>query len=279
MNNRTILILLTVAFICSACQRDKGSESIKPSAEGVSVVKKAVLVEEFTGQNCGACPRGAAAIHEAVSDFGDKVAIVAHHVGYYEDDFTLVGSRHLVKLYDIIGAPSCMLDRTDIGKDDLAFVSWVLTKKDIEKQLLEPSYVSLMLNTSYDDATKELNVDVSGELLKELPNARLVVYITQDKIVARQYNGGDDYIHPYVLRAVLSDSDVYGDKFDVTSGKFTKTYTYTVPEAISGVKNVPFATNVNDMYVVAFVYDFVSKKRVDMKKNIVHNTVINKIIK
>ncbi len=278
MNNRFILGFLTVVLLFSACKKDT------PSLEEEAYRRNAVLIEEFTGQGCGNCPIAAKYIKDAMHELGDKAILVAHHVGYYEDDFTLEASRPLISFYENPArsfAPAFMLNRKKIEGDAPVFSVPRMANKIVEqlkKQLMIESGVSIDINTTFDPSTKQLKVDVLGDLHKKLPNAHVVVYITQDKIMAKQagFNSGD-YPHSFVLRAVLS-SNVFGDKIDVAEGKFTKSYTYDLPPSISGVKGVPFATDVDNMYVVAFVADFVSTDEMDINKNIVHDAIMKKII-
>ena len=54
------------------------------------VSRNAILIEEFTGDRCGNCPSGAAAIHKTMKELEEqsKAFIVYHHVGFTEDKFT-----------------------------------------------------------------------------------------------------------------------------------------------------------------------------------------------
>ncbi len=269
-----VVVATTLFVACKPTGETPDSPNVLP--DGDPVKKNAVLVEEFTGTWCPYCPIGAKAIHEAMSGMEDKVILVAQHVG---DEFEISHSRRIASLLRVEGYPYAAINRTKIKGAVPSFNAGTLTKTHLKTQLAVPSYVALDMNTSYDESSKKLTVEVSGELLKQLPDARLNVYVTQDGIVRPQKNGGattSDYRHAFALRKVLS-TDNYGDRFDITRGKFTKKYEYVIPSSITGVTNIALPTDVDNMYVVAFVADFVSRKTVDVNKNIVHNAIQKKI--
>ena len=162
-----------------------------------------------------------------------------------------------------------MLDRTPgiVGKEVLFSTSSV-SKEILDKRLAQPTYVTINLTTSYNEATKEIKVKVEGELFIDYPKARLNVYLVQDGIVAYQNGGGNNYVHRNALRAVLSGG-TWGDA--ITQDKYTKEYTYKLPEKIG-----KFNTDPAKMYIVAFVADAVNTSG-DNTKNVVYNSVIKAI--
>ncbi|MFC2308226.1 MAG: Omp28-related outer membrane protein [Bacteroidota bacterium] len=245
------------------------------------VSRNAILIEEFTGDRCGNCPSGSAAIHKTMKELEEqsKAFIVYHHVGFTEDKFTIAASRPLKFFYGSpqTGAPACMVNRAILNAEEVVIHPAKVTKAMLNKQLAELTYVILDMNVSYTEGSRELKVDVSGELLTELPNAKLNVYLVQDSIIAYQASGGDKYPHRNVVRAALASS-VWGDGLGVVQGKYSKSYTYKIPESIAGVQNKPIPTDIKKMYVVAFVADVNNVK--DYKQvgnNKIHNVAFKKI--
>ena len=245
------------------------------------VSRNAILIEEFTGDRCGYCPDGSAAIHKTMKELEEqsKAFIVYHHVGFNEDKFTIEASRPLKFFYGKpqTSAPACMVNRAILKAKSVVVHPTEVTKAMLNKQLAELTYVTLDMNVSYTEGSRELKVDVSGELLTELPNAKLNVYLVQDSIIAYQASGGDKYPHRNVVRAALASS-VWGDGLGVVQGKYSKSYTYKIPESISGVQNTPIPTDIKKMYVVAFVADVNNVK--DYKQvgnNKIHNVAFKKI--
>ena len=228
----------------------------------------AILLEDFTATWCGPCFVGMKNIHKQMEGFGDRVILVCHHLN---DDFAISHSNTLSKFYGIEGIPSSMIDRTKgIIDNDVIFHPMSLTKAILDKRLSEPKSVTISLTTSYDEGSKDIKVKVEGELLQNLPKAKLNVYLVQDNIVYKQNGGGDKYVHRNALRAVIS-KDTWGDALGVAQGKYSKEYTYKLPAKIGN-----FATDPAKMYIVAFVADAVNTSG-DNTKNIVHNSIIKAI--
>ena len=239
------------------------------SKSSSTTARNSVLLEDFTGRYCGPCYYGMKNIQSVISGFGDKVILVCHHLG---DFFAIPQSSILQSFYGVASIPAAILDRTKgaVG-NDVTFHPSVLTKSALEKKLAEPSPVAISLETSYNSTTKDLKVKVTGELLDNLPKARLSVYLIQDGIVYYQNLGGKDYVHRNALRAVLS-KEAWGDALGVAQGKFSKEYTYKLPEKIGR-----FDTDPAQMYIVAFIADVVSINGTNISKNIVHNAAIKGI--
>ena len=239
------------------------------SKSSSTTARNSVLLEDFTGTYCGPCYYGMKNIQSVISGFGDKVILVCHHLG---DFFAIPQSSILQSFYGVASIPAAILDRTKgaVG-NDVTFHPSVLTKSALEKKLAEPSPVAISLETSYNSTTKDLKVKVTGELLDNLPKARLSVYLIQDGIVYYQNLGGKDYVHRNALRAVLS-KEAWGDALGVAQGKFSKEYTYKLPEKIGR-----FDTDPAQMYIVAFIADVVSINGTNISKNIVHNAAIKGI--
>ena len=228
----------------------------------------AILLEDFTATWCGPCFVGMKNIHKQMEGFGDKVILVCHHLS---DDFAIQHSRTLSDFYGVEGIPSSMIDRTKgVVKQEVIFHPGYLTKAILDKRLAQPKSVTISLTTSYDEGSKDIKIKVEGELLQSLPKAKLNAYLVQDGIVYKQAGGGDNYVHRNALRAVLSEG-TWGDALGVSQGKYSKEYTYKLPDKIG-----KFATDPAKMYIVAFVADAVNTSG-DNTKNIVHNSVIKAI--
>ena len=270
-------------------------------------VARTLLLEKFTGDQCVYCPWGADWVETAIEGNESRVIEVAHHVGYNEDRYTITQSKPLTFLFGSNGtyAPACMIDRriiSDVKEDDGPVFCPVgktkFNKNLINKQLEIPSYVTINLNTTYNPATRELSVEVTGVLGKFYPNAKLNVYIIQEGLTSKQtapvdasgnyvtykqYQSGTspkngsiaDYPHKHALRAVLTET-AWGDALGVEIGSYSKSYTYTLPESIKGTKNIEIPTDADNMYVVAFVADYIKNTTENLGKSEVHNAAIKK---
>lgn len=212
-----------------------------------------ILVEQYTGQGCGFCPWGEATLRSSLKSLTGKYAWAAHHT-YYTDDFTITESSKFANFFGTAGAaPYCAIDRT---ANQMSVKTGVVfdpraTSTDLMNLYLDvPTYVSVDLEgTTFDNATRTLSVKVSGEFLKELPNAKLNVFLTEDGLVGEQASAEDDYVHDHVMRAVISS--MYGDDITLENGKYTKTYTFEIPQKIKKYNCEP-----ENMTLAAFVADY-----------------------
>ena len=270
-----IAIILLIGL--SSCKKNQPKE---PDNDTNYRQRNVVLLEYFTSQECSSCPAGIKRVLRNLKGMEDKVAFVAHHVGFYEDDFTIKESVPLMFFYETENtyAPAMMLDRTYINgeKDAVIFSAGAFEKSDIEKMLEVPAGASMKLTTELDESGSTLTVKVSGRLYDEYPNAKINVYITQDSIKGYEQSGITDwqnYYHRNVVRASLTGN--WGEDIGVSKGDYSKEYTYTIPDKIRGKSGVSIKTDVNKMSVVAFIAEVNDVKNIKGARN---NKVLNAVI-
>ena len=122
-----------------------------------------------------------------------------------------------------------------------------------------PSFATVYLQTSFDNATREVSVDVNGDIADEAPaifgDMALTVMLAEDNVVGKQvvYNstiGGTSttqkYVHNQVLRAYLTPA--VGDKINIEGNKYSAHYSYTLPAdwKTDDIKVVAFVTKAFD---------------------------------
>lgn len=253
----TLLTTLACLFIPEVVLADN------PSDEGYSVSTevsaKGVLLEEFTGINCGWCPQGHA-IAAKLAKASPEVYVVAVHAGsfstpaYDEPDFRTVEGENIVKEFNVerSGYPSGMVNRHDFydtGNPVCARSSW---KPYTKLGVAETAPVNLLVTSGYDGTTRELTVHVEGYYTADAQadNQALCVLWTQDNIMGPQNGGlvGDEYMHQHVLRGYLTD--LWGEALDSPAkGKyFSRDYKITLPESIKEVEVKP-----GDVRIIAYV--------------------------
>lgn len=286
---KLMLVLAVVANIFIACG---------DNAPETKTFPRIVLVEEFTGVTCGACPLGARTIEAAVKDLEDRVVVVCHHTGFADDQFTIADSRPLTYYYNGSDfAPACMTDRYMVIEDNKnasgtkpspVFLPYEptngISKELILKEINRPAYVSVNLTTNYNASTRKLDIDVSGEFLKEYPFAKLNVYLVQNGIVDVQSDTemqdvNPNYTHNHVIRH--SFTGAWGDIIPFTVGKYSKSYSWVIPDVIAGVLGTDVPAVPKDMYVVAFVADDVknNKTEINIENGQIHNAAFKYITK
>lgn len=127
-----------------------------------------------------------------------------------------------------------------------------------------PSFATVNLKTSFDTATRQVSVDIDGDIADEAPaifgDMALTVMLAEDNVVGKQvvYNstfGGTSttqkYNHNQVLRAYLTAP--VGDKINIEGNKYSAHYSYTLPADWKNddIKVVAFVTKAFDQVTTA----------------------------
>lgn len=226
--------------------------------------KRILLLEQFTGQGCMYCPSGEENLHNIIGDSIGRIAWVAHHVGFGEDNMTIPASNNYTWFYNSAStyAPAVMLNRSAISWKGLlqpVFSSFDLKKEDVLQLLAEPAHMSVNINRSYNGQSGDLNITVSGVSLAKDIQSRLTVFLVQNGITAYQERGGENYTHNSVVRACLTD--VWGDPVTFNSdGNYNMSYFYRIPATIGSID-----TDADQMYIVAFIADYNPENMNDCK--------------
>ena len=253
------ILLPVAAWALSACDNIESNERWE---EKVPVeIKKNVLIEDFTGQNCVNCPAATDVIHQLQQGAaGAHIIAVGIHGGsmsYSIDKLpfglaTAIGETYN-KDWGVSSWPSGMVDRQG---GLLEFTAW--PSAAASRLQLDPA-VDMQLSTAFDGNASdtqwgkaEITVKLSELQAGALENAYVNVWITEGNIVARQTKpeGSDNaYVHQHVLRDVLTPA--YGEKVmsQDAEGMATCTFSYDIPKTYGRSSK----TDVLNMAVVAFV--------------------------
>lgn len=236
-----------------------------------------VLLEEFSTEECGNCPRAINTIEQCMEQGYDKSVIqVTHHAGYNYDFLSTPDDKTMLWFYGEDGsfAPAAMLDRLSdpICKQILSgkagtpvmSVAYANTFAPALKYMTgRPAFVGVTPTCQYDAATRKLEITVDVEK-DEVFDAQslsplLTVYIVQDSILHHHQAGysSDTFKHRHVYRA--SVTPLFGEALTWDGNKAQAKYAYTLPDSIESslfwepqyTKSV--ALNPRDVEVVAFV--------------------------
>lgn len=222
-----------------------------------------ILIEEFTSQSCPNCPAGIENLREAIAGMQhpEKAAWVAHHSGYKNDIFTLNAGNTVASKLGVNFAPACIIDRMAVdygqGVSELAWHPGYATSELLDELAAIPANATIAMNVALQDST--LTVDVNG---MSYPNdCYITVLVCQNGIVASQSNGGNNFVHNEVVRAFLTAAE--GDKLTLDGDKnYSAHFEYHIPATIKGETSAgkETATDIPNMYVVAFVHGKTSSK-------------------
>lgn len=239
-------------------------------------MKRSYLVETFTGQQCSNCAEGHAVLEEALEESGESFVQLSYHSGYSPDDFTMLEDYYYQQFFGVTGAPSFMVNRyanPNINPLTPVFslmspttVTKAYILENVRAQSEQQPYVGVDINTSYDEATRQLTgtVTVKAYRTPEVSNPSLIVGIMQDSIVAFQMPsssglGGANYVHRHAFRGGLNG--LFGEKMNITEGEeVVKEITYTLPESITSTYDnaTSIPTDLKNMHIVAIVANYES---------------------
>ena len=229
-----------------------------------SDIRRAVLFEGFTGQECGNCPSGRVSELEAFSRFDGDFVEVYHHIGYYPDSLTMLEEQFYMNFYGESNyAPAFMVNRLPGSSSPNAAqsvsVGNVLNMLEYANSI-QP-YFDIDIVTKYDEATRRVTGDVRvfPHVMPDADTLMVSLFVVQDSILMYQSGGGTLYSHPFVYRGSLF-GDI-GVRANLTRG-VTELFSvdYELPEYITstyfdaaGLDGVDIPTDPDNMYLVALV--------------------------
>ena len=125
-----------------------------------------------------------------------------------------------------------------------------------------PSFSTVGIDSKLDDTTGKLTIKVMGKLIngyEELigDDARLTVYLTEDKVIGRQSTGGSTikprFTHNHVLRKIVTGT--LGDALQTNGNSYENDYEVELDDAWKS----------QNMHIIAFVSRPMTEKEVDGK--------------
>ncbi|MBR3915373.1 MAG: Omp28-related outer membrane protein [Bacteroidales bacterium] len=219
-----------------------------------------VLIEEFTGRNCGYCPDGHRIANLIMANNPGRVWAVNIHAGGYSpvtypnmntNDGTAITSG-----FGIGGFPAGHVNRSTA--EDLGRNQW---ESHTNTQLAQQAEVNVagFVTLNHTTRTANITVEVYYTANSSQSTNYLTIMMLQDSILGSQsgnyYNPSQmlngQYVHQHVLRDVVTST--WGDEISPTTAGtlITKNYTYQIPESI-GVPN-GVEVDLNNILFLAFV--------------------------
>lgn len=245
MKARNILALMAAAvMMLTAC--DEVAEEDRLVYVKPPEVARCTVIEDFTGQRCINCPAASAEIEKLQEQYGvDTLIAVGIHSGPFAqktDLVTDIGNQYY-DYFKIDAQPSAMINRGAPIKDPALYGAAV------REALSKTTPVTLKVERTYDEATRQLTVKVIGSTAEDV-NCKLQLWLTEDGIVKLQLLPNNErdanYVHNHVFRTSLTN-DIFCDSFNLSAsaGEKESTYTTTLDEG----------WNPDMMHIVAFVFD------------------------
>ena len=214
---------------------------------------KCVLLEDYTGVRCNNCPAAGEIALNIQKQYGHSVVVLGVHSGFLSmpiggyPDFTTTEGSAWYNFFGFDSNPIGTVNRK-LNGGVYAFPSTEWTDA-VASTLQEESTVAMASNVEYNEATRNLKVDVISKALVELPETySLTVCIMEDSIVGKQLlpSGNDDnFVHRHVFRGTLNGT--WGEDINTAAiaadEVINKSYSVTLNEAF----------NADQCYIIAYV--------------------------
>jgi hypothetical protein len=268
-------LLITGLFSC-----DKVENPIQTGGAGnndttsAPLIRK-VLLEDYTGHQCGNCPAAALVAENLYSQYKGKVITLAVHAGFFARTNATYNTSYTTTVgnewdgssgfnVSAAGNPNGLVNRKDFGGGMIQKeTKW---SASVATALTDPYILSLELTKNYNESNRLLNLTVKSTFKNTYPNpTKLSVVLAEDSIIGDQkdYSKTPDHVPNYVfmhmLRASLNGS--WGDDVKTSEAQANESFTKTFSNY-----NVNSAFNDKHIYIIAFVYDATSKEVLQVEK-------------
>lgn len=212
---KKIYLLLGVLPLLASC--DNIDEAHRYIEEEAVEVKRNVLLEEFTGQNCPNCPDGHAVIESLEEQYGDQLIVVSIHAGHFgiPAPYGLMEpeGNDYANYWNVQAYPAAVVDRL-MGPMGMADWSGAVRTEMGKETTLE---LSLSAQLSSDGS----NIEVFTTLVNPTDmTGSLQLWVVENDIVAIQdYMGSyiPNYVHNNVFRACVNG--VWGEEIGLTANE------------------------------------------------------------
>lgn len=259
-------LIALFAFALTSCDIIEEPVCLDCQAEASNMK---ILLEDFTGHQCGNCPRAHEQLEILEETYGENLIVVALHAGGfaatfpaagYVPDYTTEMGDELLTLYDADneGLPVGMVNRRTWadGKVLQKFASW---GTQISTILAETPQLSIELSAEMsDNETLDVDADLTYFAAGNSDH-HLVVIVTEDSIYSKQsdYDLSSGYVSDYHHKHMMRGS--------ITSGNFGEqltSNTIAIGEIFS--REYQFAWNTDwdasNCHIVAYVIDNTTKE-------------------
>ena len=217
----TILLLLAV---------------IKMSAETPTFFPRKFLLEHFTSANCNQCPMGMKYIVDYLDQQTTPYIWLSHHAVYGTDEYTIPESNAIAMNYlGMNSVPSVVFNRTKQG-GLLVLGAWNIENLVVQDDTVAEA--SVVIDHTYDAATRRLDITVSGQVANPDRDAYLLsILIKENRLVGEQEDAycswksakWQEYMHPRVVRDLVSST--FGDTVKVANQSYQYTTSYQLDQA------------------------------------------------
>ncbi len=237
---KKILYLFVAILMFSSCEEQL---VMVPEFE-LPASDRVVLLEELTGVSCPNCPVGTAAIDQIKANYGKAVVAVGIHGSFLswptpenKYDFR---NEYAAELEEYLrpwqGKPAASINRIKHTDDELSISTPAVWSNYIDAELNKEHVMNLLLTTSYDAETRDLDITVTMIPLKDFSsddNVHVSVMIVENKIIDAQEDNSTilkEFEHNHVLRTMLTSAKGNPVQQElVENTPINKDFSFTIP--------------------------------------------------
>ncbi|MBO4800977.1 MAG: Omp28 family outer membrane lipoprotein [Bacteroidaceae bacterium] len=196
--------------------------------------RRAVLIEDFTGQRCINCPNAADKIAQLKKEYGDS-AIIA--VGIHSGPLAVFSRGKILGLRTEEG--DTYYEHWGVQEEPTGYINRTGSISTIDKwdemvrtAVQQPSPIELILICDYQEAGRKADITVQA-LSNEHLNAKLQLWITESDITAQQAmpdgSNNPNYVHQHVFRASVNGT--WGTDITLPEAEtILQDFTATIPD-------------------------------------------------
>ena len=221
---------------------------------------KNMVIEEFTGRNCHACPSGHKTANRLLRENPGRLFLINIHEALEPDTYPNLkteDSDTITKTFGIPFVPSGIVNR-NMDVDGISTNWW---EGEIYTRSKEIADCNIGGYVVVDEETRKatINVEIYYTSDSNFDDNYLSIAMTQDSIWGSQIDGHENpeqyvdgnYCHMHVLRDIITST--WGDMISPTTAGtlITKTYEYSIPAKIGSPNGVE--VDLNNIHFLAFV--------------------------
>ncbi len=244
------MVLISCCLLLNSCEEIPPVLSPIDTDSGAGQVQRHVLVEEYTGVRCVNCPAGSEALQALVDIYGDRLAVVSFHAGFFAPPYpeskydfrTPDGDNLLNLLGSPLGYPAAVINRSLFEGEPRLQLGQGQWPGYVAQEIAIPAMVKMGLQKNYTPTNRQLSLSISIEILETIDasDVRLSVAITEDDIEDVQLTPTgkqENYKHKHVLRDMLSNFDGNPLAESLIEGtKIVKNFAYAIPAEWNAAK-------------------------------------------
>jgi hypothetical protein len=225
-----------------------------------------VLLEDYTGIQCGNCPPAALEAQRLKANAGGRLVVISVHAGgfaipappgspHFTEDLRSPEGTQIYEAFSIPGTPRGTINRmmANVNGLDVQHFRWADWEAVLNTALALPEVLKLHATATVNSQTRQIRVNVNAKAIAALPegNQYLNVYIIEEGIETAQkwYNHTPETVDPYEQHAVMRGAAAGA------YGQLLGTGTLAVGQQVAQAATLTAAQNwnLNKLYALVFV--------------------------